>query len=273
MQNHQNSLIALVFCAALLFAGQAAAADKYPDFLRTEDQRYFARYVDSRTLTEQMLNSIGMTAQEYGRGFALIAGISQYPRMRGNGSDLTPAREDVRKLVNYLTTYEKFDKIVVLKDGDVTEENLSFFLQKYFPRRLQQFPRSRYLFTYSGHGTTVNNNGYILTADAVNFSDTFNSIPMTTLRAMFQQVIISGFHVLALINACYSGDFVLSFGDKRFIPKYPGAHVITAGGANELTWHDGAIGSGSVFFEKFFTALDGESAKMKLLLSMNLQPI
>src|SRR5260370_1450344 len=121
-----------------------------------------------------------------------------------------------------------------------------------------QFPRYRFLFAYSGHGIVVNDEGYILTSDAQNFSDTFNSISMATLRAMFQQDVVFGFHVLALINACYSGDFLrVSFGDKHFIPKYPGAHAITGGGSNELTWHDRTVGSGSVFFEKLYTALDG----------------
>ncbi len=259
-----HSLITLIVGAVLLFSGPTAhAAEKYPDFLPTQYQRYFARYIDGRTLPEQMLNRVGMTTRAYGRGFALIAGISKYPNIKGNGSDLAPAGEDVRKLVNYLTTYEKFDEIVVLKDTDVTETNVSFFLQRYFPRRLQQFPRSRFLFAYSGHGTTVNNKGYILTAEARDFADTFNSIPMATMRVMFNEVVDSGFHVLALINACYSGDFLRrSFGgDTHFIPKNPGAHAITAGGTNELTWHDGTIGSGSVFFEKLYAALDGRTGK------------
>jgi hypothetical protein len=118
-----------------------------------------------------------------------------------------------------------------------------FFLEKYFPRRLRQFPRSRFLFAYSGHGTTVNNKGYILTTEARDFADTYDSIPMATLRVMFQEVVDSGFHVLALINACYSGDFLRrSFGgDKHFIPKNPGAHAITAGGSNERVRPEGNV--------------------------------
>jgi formylglycine-generating enzyme required for sulfatase activity len=261
MQNPRRSIIA---AAALLFGCQAVcAADKYPEYLPTQYQHYFTRFEDERTLPEQMLNSVGMTSQEYGRGFALIAGISSYPRVSGPGRDLAAAREDVRKLANYFATYEKFDEIVVLQDDAVTEANLSFFLERYFPRRLRQFPHSRFLFAYSGHGITVDRKGYILTAEAHDFNDSFNSIPMTTLRAMFQQIVDSGFHVLALINACYSGEFLRrSFGvEKHFIPKYPGAHAITAGGTNELAWHDGAVGSGSVFFEKFFAALDGRVGK------------
>jgi hypothetical protein len=77
---------------------------------------------------------------------------------------------------------------------------------------------------------------------------------------MFQQIIDSGFDVLALINACHSGGFMtrLSFGPPPpFIPKNPGAYAITAGGSQELAWHSAAIGTGSIFFEKFYAALDG----------------
>jgi hypothetical protein len=261
---HRASALILGLFLLLCDSG-TRAAENYPSFLPTQYQRYFVRYVDGRTLTEQMLNRINMTVKDYGRGFALIAGISKYPNLKGNGADLAPAAEDIRKLVNYLTTYEKFEEIVVLKDSDVTEANLGFFLERYFPARLRQFPRSRFLFAYSGHGITKSNNGYILTTESRDFEDTFNSIPMATMRAMLQQTVNSGFHVLALINACYGGDFLLSFGDKRFIPKYPGAHVITAGGANELTWHDPTIGSGSVFFESFFSALDGGASKAEIV--------
>src|SRR5882672_11099541 len=123
MQSPQNSLIALALWTALLFSGQAAtAADKYPDFLPARYEHYFTRFVDNRTVPEQMLNAVRITSREYGRGFALIAGISKYASMSGAGSDLVPAGEDVRKLINYLIAYEKFDEIVVLKDADVTEE-------------------------------------------------------------------------------------------------------------------------------------------------------
>ncbi len=257
--------ISFLFAAFVLLCTLAttAFADDYPRYLPSQFHQFFARYVDTRSVSERMLNTVGLTSNDYGRSFALVAGISKYPHMSGPGADLKPAGEDVRKLVNYLTTYEKFDEIVVLKDADVTEANLSFFLQKYFPRRLQKFPKSRFLFAYSGHGISINGRGYILTSDADNFTDFFNGIPMATLRVMFQQAVDSGHHVLALINACYSGDFIRrSFGEeRRFVPRYPGAHAITAGGTKEKTWHDAVVGTGSLFFEKFFAGLDGRIGK------------
>ncbi|HEY6254480.1 MAG TPA: hypothetical protein VIY51_01680, partial [Xanthobacteraceae bacterium] len=102
----------------------------------------------------------------------------------------------------------------------------------------------------------------LLTSDATSLSDPYNIIPMATLRTMFQEVVDTGFDVLALINACYSGAFAQRpFGQNNagYVPRNPGAHAILAGGTGELTWHKGEVGSGSVFFEKFFAALDGHA--------------
>jgi hypothetical protein len=57
-----------------------------------------------------------------GKGYALVAGISNY-RYLGL---LTPAAEDMRKMINYLKTYENIDEIVFLHDDQVTESNLSY---------------------------------------------------------------------------------------------------------------------------------------------------
>ena len=264
MQNLRPRLLALATVMALLILGPVAAvAQSFPDYLPPQYRPFFKQFVDQRSLPERMLNVTGLSSGEYGRGFALIAGVSKYPRMAGPNGNLVAAAEDIRKLQNYLKTYEKIDEIVVLTDAEVTPENLYYFLVTYFPRRLKDFPKSRFLFAYSGHGTTQNDKGYLLTSDAVSLNDTFHAIPMTTVRANFQQVIDAGHHVLALINACYSGEFIKrSFGgDQHFIPRYPGAHAITAGGTRELTWHDGSVGTGSVFFEKFFAALDGRAGR------------
>ena len=264
MQNLRPRLLALATVMALLILGPVAAvAQSFPDYLPPQYRPFFKQFVDQRLLPERMLNVTGLSSGEYGRGFALIAGVSKYPRMAGPNGNLVAAAEDIRKLQNYLKTYEKIDEIVVLTDAEVTPENLYYFLVTYFPRRLKDFPKSRFLFAYSGHGTTQNDKGYLLTSDAVSLNDTFHAIPMTTVRANFQQVIDAGHHVLALINACYSGEFIKrSFGgDQHFIPRYPGAHAITAGGTRELTWHDGSVGTGSVFFEKFFAALDGRAGR------------
>ena len=109
-------------------------------------QKFFIHYVDDRSISEKALNLVNLTCKTVGRSFALIAGVSRYPNMPLIDRELKPAAEDIKNLQEYLKTYEFFDEIVVLKDGDVTLENLQFFLQTYFSERLKKFPKSRFLF-------------------------------------------------------------------------------------------------------------------------------
>jgi hypothetical protein len=263
MRNRRSSTLAVL--SFLMLGTFTAHANDFPADLppQYKNTRTFRHYVDKTTLPEQMANLAGFTLKEYGRGFALIAGVSKYKNIPGRDGNLKPAAEDIKKLVNYLKYYEKIDEIVVLEDDDVTLDNLSYFLENYFPRRLEQFPRSRFLFAYSGHGSTQGNRGYLLKPNATSVRDTYNTIALSTLRRMFQRVIDTGFQVLVMINACYGGAFVDSrtFGPIPYIPKAPGAHAIAAGGSDEPTWHRESVGTGSIFFESFFQALDGQAGK------------
>jgi hypothetical protein len=204
---------------------------------------------------------IGMTNKDVGRSFALVAGVAAYPGLGVAERTLAPAAEDVRKLTDYLRTQEFFDEIVVLQNDDVTIENLSFFLHQYFPGRLRAFPQSRFMFAYSGHGMTERGNGYLLNTRARSLTDRGNSLSIEVLRSMMGEVIDSGHHVLVLLNACYGGVFLKrSFGSGTvFSPRNPGAHAITAGGSQEVAWHDPRVGTGSIFFEKLFAGLDGRA--------------
>lgn len=228
-----------------------------------EYQRFFVHYVDKRSIWAKALNLINVELRDIGRSFALVAGVSHYSNMQLTKRSLKPAAVDIKQLQGYLEAYEFFDEIVVLKDGDVTTENLEFFLQTYFPNRLRKFPKSRFLFAYSGHGMTEGGQGYLLKNTARNLRDKANSINLGVIRVLLDEVVRSGHHVLVLLNACYSGAFLrrsYSFGGEiKLIPRNPGAHAITAGGTGEVTWAVPEIGDGSVFFTKVFAGLDGRA--------------
>lgn len=221
--------------------------------------RLFARFEDKRSLSERAMNAVGLTSEDMGRSFALVAGVSSYPAL--SPSDLQPAAEDIAKLVDYLVRVEQFDEVVVLKNEDMNLSNLSFFLQSYFPERLRRFPKSRFLLAYSGHGFNDGSRGYLLQSNARTFNDKQNSVNLQNLRVFVDEVVDAGHGVLVLLNSCYSGAFVArqAFGNSQLEPKHPGAHAITAGGTRELAWHDAQVGAGSVFFEKFFAGLDGRA--------------
>jgi hypothetical protein len=202
----------------ILYINFASAKEK--PSVEDKYKRFFVHYVDKRSAKEKILNSIGLTSEDVGRSFALIAGVSHYPNMPFGKRDLKPAAEDIRKLENYLKSVEFFDEIVILKNDDVDYVNLSFFLKDYFPERLKNFPKSRFLFAYSGHGMNEGKRGYLLKSTARTLSDKRYSIPLKVVRNLFDEDVDNGHHVLALINACYSGAFIKrSFGGKHYIPK------------------------------------------------------
>ena len=255
--------------STVLFGQSKPPASQVPEPYR----HMFVQYVDGRSMKEKALNVIGLTSQDVGRSFALIVGVSQYPNMPQLDRELPAAAADIDALQNYLKNQEFFDEVVVLKNGDVTPENLEYFLQDYFPDRLRKFPKSRFLFAYSGHGMVEgpkeNPTGYLLKSTARSFTDRLNSINMSVLRVYIDQVIDAGYQTLVLINACYSGAFLSrrSFGNPPgsppaggiYFPKNGGAHAIVAGGSNQLSWHDPKLGKGSVFFEKLLAGLGGQA--------------
>lgn len=242
-------LLVVLFCSC-----GRVNAQNVPD----QYKRYFVKFTDNRSIIEKVLNAAGLSNEDMGRSFALICGISNYPKMGVLERKLAPAAEDVRKMKNYLLQKDFFDEIVVLENSDVTLENIQYFLQSYFPARLKKFPNSRFLFAYSGHGMTENNKGYLIESTASSLSDKTHAINLDVLHVYLNEVISVGHHVLVLLNSCYGGSFLKRrYGGEELIPKYPGAHAITAGGSSEETWHDSALGNGSVFFEKIIAGLGG----------------
>jgi len=164
-----------------------------------------------------------------------------------------------------------FDEIVVLKDRNVTEDNLRFFLESYFPSRLRESPKSRFLFAYSGHGMSEgpkdHSVGYLLTSSANSFDDKLNSINMSVLRTYIEGVVDVVYQTLVLINASHSGSLfsrqfsingaTVSGGALNL--SFGGAHAITAGTSSQQAWADPRLGKGSVFFETLLAGLHGEA--------------
>jgi len=239
-----------------LLAGAAVVEGQ--DVQRPPAQFRFHYSTDGRSALEKIRDYVFGTGT---RSIALIAGISLYPKLGPADRTLPPAAADVDKLSAYLRDKEYFDEIWVLRDESVNEDNLKYFLQTYLPARVKAYPKSRVLFAYSGHGVTTETGGYLLKSSAVSFTDTEHSIPLQVLRAYVDLVVGSAHQVLVLLNACYSGSFVrVPFGDQLplgFVE--PGAHAITAGGTQEKAWHDGRLGSGSIFFEKVLTGIAGDA--------------
>jgi hypothetical protein len=233
-------------------------------------QRFFAHFTDSRSVPIPVLNQLSLDPTRVGRSFALLAGISTYPSLPSEYKDLKPASEDIRKLEDYLEKVEYFDEIVILKDEDVTSDNLEYFLQGYFLDRLQKYPNSRFLLAYSGHGFTYGSSSFALSTRSTNIKDLYHSLNLFNLRTFVEFDRPYAHYTLALLNTCNSGAFLnRPFGGSGFELYASGAHAITAGTIDQLVWSYPDVGSGSLLFEKLYAALDGRANKMEPLTGQN----
>ena len=257
MQNCENKSVAILAVIALLQVLGASGAAQSRPAVAPQYQNFFAQYVDNRSMLERSLNLVGMTQGDVGRSFALVAGVSHYPRLAPGSRELRPAESDRDQLVSYLEKEEFFDEVVVLWDEDMNIENLTYFLKEYFPKRLAQFPKSRFLFAYSGHGFAQGDDAYLIRSAATSLTDRKFTVALKDLRMLLDATVRSGYQVLVLLNSCYAGALLTSKTFGPYVPKHPGAHAITAGAAEEKAWSDSRIGTGSVFFEKVLTGLGG----------------
>ena len=97
--------------AALGLPG-AFAQEKPPASLVPEPYRQkFVQYVDQRSIPEKALNLVGLSSQQLGRSFALIAGVSKYPNMPELDRELSAAAVDIDELQAYLKSQEFFDEL------------------------------------------------------------------------------------------------------------------------------------------------------------------
>jgi hypothetical protein len=262
LRNKTGLALALLLPHLSVFLPAQAKPNVPPQY-----QRLFCQYADRRQFYEKALNSVGLTTLPIGRGYALIAGVTQYPNFAREDQDLKPAAVDIEKLKSYLKDQEFFDEIVVLKDGDMNLDNLNYFLQVYFPERLKSSPHARFLFAYSGHGyaegASDTARGFLLTSPAVSKTDPVNRIDLSLLRTLLDPDILSAEKVLVLINACQSGAFLgrKPFGASPLGPGDRGAHAIMASRSNQQSLQLSTVGPGSVFFEKIFAGLEGAADK------------
>ncbi len=219
---------------------------------------FFTHFEDKRSFPEKVSNALGLEGKPVGRSHALIAGVSDY---RAMNQRLEPADVDLRKLQAWSKLEGQFDEVVVLRDDAFNEKNLNYFLKEYFPKRVNKFPRSRFLFAFTGHGALNQKNSYLLTTESESFKDTVNAVEIGELRIKLNKTLSQAHQSLVLINSCYGGAFVTTepFGNTSFLPTGPGTHAITAGRANEKVYADRRVGPGSVFFETFLSALSGRA--------------
>lgn len=244
-----NSRILFLFISTLCLLGMPGAAQSNNNYTITE---HVVVEPEPGLLREIGL-AVGLTDKEEAYSVALITGVDKYPLLGRRGETLTAASTDLVQLTEALRELG-FNDVLVVWNEDFNEENLRRVLRDFVDPRLAKHGRSRFLLAHTGHGMSDGDDGYLLTSRSQDFDETSKMISLSGLRDILDPTIETAFQSLVLLNACYGGTLVTSFGG-RFIPKHPGSHAITAGGSDELTW--GTERNGSIFFDTVIRGLSG----------------
>ena len=186
----------------------------------------------------------------YGASHALVIGIDDYV---GGWPKLNNAVRDARKLADEL---ERHGFQVTLKtdpDGHELRETLRAFYA------LQGAdPNARLLLWFAGHGHTIDDEGFLVPADAPPASDPLFKVKALHMRDFEGFVrLAEAKHVLSIFDSCFSGTIFTArsgatLSNLTHKTKKPVRQFITSGDANQQVRDDGS------FRELFLRALRGE---------------
>ncbi|TPJ65486.1 GH25 family lysozyme [Mesorhizobium sp. B2-6-1] len=212
---------------------------------------YFFRS-DEAPADKRISNNLQIRRGDYSRSIALLVGIDSYPNLEV--TTLEPAKKDVDHLEQFLKDNQSFDEVIVLRNEDATQQNISYFLRNYFGSRAALYlGKARIIFAYSGHGVESHDAipGSLVLSAAFGDTDKDNLFSLGELHSILKDLARSSFHVLALINACYGGDIfgVGDTGSNEFNTRERGAHIVTAGRNDQPVWSLGGADQGSIFFD------------------------
>ena len=233
------TLIAIVFCSAVIFIG---APDLFPQTNR-------GMKISVRTKT-------GEEIELYKASYALIVGNGHY---RNGWDPLLGATRDVQEVASALKTHG-FN--VTLKT-DLTKDKFEDAFETFVQNGKNE--DARLLFYYAGHGYTEEladgeHLGYLVMVDAPfpknDGIDGSKSVDMESLVTQSRRM--QSRHVLFMFDSCFSGTILNA---RSQIPppyvsnnvKYPVRQFITAGRADET------VPDHSVFKEAFLNLVKGRA--------------
>jgi uncharacterized caspase-like protein len=137
--------------------------------------------------------------EPFEKSYALLIGMGKYKHL----PPLSSPPQDVEKMKDYLHDKQRFDEVCTVFDEDVTESTLKN-PQTYFKKKIQN--RDRFLFYYSGHGSSTNLNGHVrgyLPLVNERYGSYDSSIHMDSLVDWMRQ--LKAKHLLVILDCCFSG--------------------------------------------------------------------
>lgn len=252
--------VALLICSSGSLAQENSGySGTCPNGAPAGDPRFCRFFVQFNTDSAKLLDvriadALGVASANETRSIGLVISIDSYPNLPGY--DVSAAGVDGTRLVSFLLNQQKFDEVILLRNGDATVENINYFLEEYLPNRADDFnKKARLLIAFSGHGrygtsdgTTDRRPAYLLSG-VTDVNGSAHIYKMDDLASNVEALAGRYFHVLTLINACYGAGFFKSgsAGNADAFSE-PGSYAITAGARNDIV---AAIdpSRGSLFFD------------------------
>lgn len=194
---------------------------------------------------------------DYNKSYAVVVGVSQY---NGGFDKLNSARNDAKRMKDFLIGEAGFDYVHMLTESQVTHESLRRVMD-----RLSTIMKSndRFLFYWSGHGVTrkvsARDIGYLplINSKEENYG---SMLRMSALKQWDDSLDVK--QALYIVDACFSGlagtyDSKASKRNLRLSQvAQPSRQILTAGQTDEITIASSRY-KGSLFTTAVIEALGG----------------
>ena len=241
-----------------LLAAIAFAREDFTKFIEKKPpnaQSYFQRFL---AMFQQ---------QPFDGSYALIIAVGDYDNLK----PLQAPKRDAEKLKQVLLNTGDYDEVVVLRDADASFENIRYFMETYFPKKMKQSGRYRFLFYFSGHGTQLegqgdNQFGGLLLKGATGDVDDSEMIDMQYLQMSLKRF-RNAAHTLFLLDCCFSGLAGVEVKDADYnadvnpldLAQENGLFMITAGQAGQTSIADVNKWGGSLFTDVVIAGMNGNA--------------
>ncbi len=243
----------LVLLILLLSVGTVFGQPDYKRFIFRpveKEQSFLQQFLKAK-------NKTPMTAR-----YAIVIAISEYEQM----PRLKTVASDGQKMKSFLLTVERYDEVVVLTDADANFDNIRYFMESYFPKKMAKEGRYQFLFYFSGHGGQQPGyddqpQGFLQLQKATGLVGDENIVHMGQIEQWANRLRYAK-QALFLLDCCFSG--LAGVEQKKYdtsldpdeLAAENGRYMITAGDADQ-TAIAGDQWNGSLFTDVAIYGMNG----------------
>lgn len=199
-------------------------------------------------------------AQNFEKSYAIVIGVDNYPNSSFKPLDATRADADAMEAYFRKENYH----VKKFTGAQATRDNIRSYLLDELAQIINE--PDRFVFYFSGHGTTTQKDGYIIPYDGRDSAPS-SWIAMSELQGIAKQL-GDARHQLFIFDSCFGGSFAVKGMPSPWSPDTPkyiqriseasARQFMTAGGANEQVPATPKEGN-SVFTHYLLKALDGQA--------------